>query len=178
MEFFAQRFFRLMNITSEGNERFWFGNSSLSVIARPLIRGARFTRNLDVHQKANFLNDLTHFLEIAFCGCCFDSLNEQVKFILPLILRLKRVLSGCSVNLGRAYDVRTLPRKYRSLVRSVYQFFEKRASCGCEECREEFFNPEARTARLRKRRRWNSLSEPAKTCLIKDSNVKSGILPH
>ncbi len=68
--------------------------------------------------------------------------------------------------LGDVDDVRTLTRRQRHLVRSVYQFFEKRASCGCDECREEFFNPEARIARRKKQKRWNSLPVPARKCLL------------
>lgn len=69
--------------------------------------------------------------------------------------------------LGDVDDGRTLTRGQRHLVRSVYQFFEKRASCGCEECQEEFFNPGVRIARRKKQKRWNSLPLSAKDrCLL------------
>ena len=81
--------------------------------------------------------------------------------------RKKRKTSSSPRLLGDVYDVRTLTRRQRHLVRSVYQFFEKRASCGCDGCREEFFNPEARIARRKKQKRWNSLPEPTRKCLLK-----------
>ena len=74
--------------------------------------------------------------------------------------------------LGVPDDVRTLPRKYRPLVRSVYQFFEKRAACGCEECREEFFNPEASISRRKKWKRWNALATTPRECIFEKK--KSG----
>jgi len=72
-----------------------------------------------------------------------------------------------STKLGHVDDVRTLTRRHRHIVRSVYHFFERRASCGCEECRDEFFNSQANLARRKKRRRWNSLPESATKCVLK-----------
>lgn len=77
------------------------------------------------------------------------------------------IASPCPSLLGDADDVRTLPSKYRRLVRSVYQFFERRASCGCEECRKEFFHPEVSVARRNRRKRWNSLPAAATRCVFK-----------
>jgi hypothetical protein len=69
--------------------------------------------------------------------------------------------------LGGRDDVRTIPPKHRHLIRLVYQFFEKRASCGCDECREEFLDPKPRIARLKRRRRWNALPETTRECLFR-----------
>jgi len=71
---------------------------------------------------------------------------------------------------GSRQDVRTYERKNKRFVRSVYQFFEKRASCGCEDCRDEFLNPGASIARERRRKRWNVLPGPARKCLFKHTN--------
>jgi site-specific DNA recombinase len=78
--------------------------------------------------------------------------------------------------LGDTDDVRTLPRKHRHLIRLVYQFFEKRASCGCDECREEFLDPNPRIARLKRRRRWNALPETARECLFRRQKKSPGRL--
>jgi len=76
--------------------------------------------------------------------------------------------SSCPSVLGGLDDVRTFTRKHRHLVRSVYQFFQKRVSCGCDECREEFFSPEALSAWRKRRTRWNSLPAPATRCLLRE----------
>jgi site-specific DNA recombinase len=78
--------------------------------------------------------------------------------------------------LGDMDDVRTLPPKHRHLIRLVYQFFEKRASCGCDECREEFLDPNTRIARLKRRRRWNALPETARECLFRRQKKSLGRL--
>jgi hypothetical protein len=75
--------------------------------------------------------------------------------------------------LGHVEDIRTLPRKYRMLVRSVYQFFEKRAACRCDECGTEFFEP---LARKRRRPRWNALPVLQRKCLLTNRSPGNRLL--
>lgn len=69
--------------------------------------------------------------------------------------------------LGHEHDIRTMTRKDLRIITSMITFFEKRASCGCEDCREEFFDAEARAKRLRRRRRWNGLPEIDQKCVFR-----------
>lgn len=68
---------------------------------------------------------------------------------------------------GQLHDDRTFTKRHRQIVRSVYQYLQKRASCGCEECREEFFNPEVSVKRRRRDRRWNALPDSTSKCIFK-----------
>ena len=69
---------------------------------------------------------------------------------------------------GLRQDVRTYERRTKGLVRSVYRFFEKRASCGCKDCRDEFLNPLRSILHRNRRRRWNVLPERARICVYKN----------
>ncbi len=69
--------------------------------------------------------------------------------------------------LGDVNDVRTFGDKDKSLVRSVYHYFQRRSSCGCEECRDEFFPTETNSAHRIVPKRWNSLPAPTSQCLFK-----------
>jgi hypothetical protein len=76
--------------------------------------------------------------------------------------------SSCPSLLRDVDEDRTLPRRYRTLIRAVYQFFEKRALCGCEECRDEFLNSQPI-----KRKRWNSGPTAESKCLFTSKNSLS-----
>jgi site-specific DNA recombinase len=75
--------------------------------------------------------------------------------------------TDCSWLLGGRHNVRTFPLKYVPLIRAVYQFFERRTSCGCEGCQEEFLNPESVSSGKRRSRRWNSLPSTSRRCRFK-----------
>jgi site-specific DNA recombinase len=68
--------------------------------------------------------------------------------------------------LGDAHDVRTFGAVEKLVVESVYHYFEKRSSCVCDNCRTAFFDAAPSLARLKKCPRRNSLSLPARKCLL------------
>lgn len=84
-----------------------------------------------------------------------------------IVVPTGRINGTCSLRprlLGDVDDDRTPAHRFERMIRSVYQFFERRASCGCEECREEFFNA---NIRRRKRRRWNARSKSESPCRLR-----------
>jgi DNA invertase Pin-like site-specific DNA recombinase len=68
---------------------------------------------------------------------------------------------------GQADDVRTYGSRHKRMIRSVYQFFQRREACRCEECQDEFFDTNVRLARMKKRPSWNDLPKAARKCLFK-----------
>jgi DNA invertase Pin-like site-specific DNA recombinase len=84
--------------------------------------------------------------------------------------------SSCPRLLGDVDDVRTyertLGRQYKTLVKEVYTFLERRFSCPCDDCRSNFFDTQS-VARRRKRPRWNSLPQAATRCKSR-SNESGG----
>ena len=68
--------------------------------------------------------------------------------------------------LGQLHDVRTYQSKAQLKIAAMYRFFERRTLCGCDDCRQEFFNPARRIARRKKKERWGVLPKPAMRCLL------------
>ena len=67
---------------------------------------------------------------------------------------------------GQADDVRTYGVRERRMIRKVYQFFQRRQMCRCDECQDDFFDTGARIVRMEKRPRWNDLPRTARKCLF------------
>lgn len=69
---------------------------------------------------------------------------------------------------GVREDVRTYGNRERRMIRKVYQYFQRKEACPCDECQNLFFDAQAQIKFMGKRPRWNMVQKYSFGCLFKE----------